>query len=414
MWSDATIGNTPSPTNLSAGTYTLTVTDANGCTATSSVTINGGANITITLTPTNGTCGDNNGSISTSVSGGTAPYTYAWNDATIGNIANPANLTAGTYNLTITDANGCSATSSTTINNGSAVTVTLTPTDVTCGGANDGSITSTISGGTAPYTYAWSDVTIGNIGNPTNLAAGTYSLTVTDANGCTATASATINDGPIITISLTPFNSTCGGLDEGRILSAVSGGTAPYVYAWSNGATTDSVTNLAAGLYELTVTDANGCTATATTTINDGANINLTLTPVHPNCLGGNDGNINSNVSGGEAPYTYNWSNGATTDAISNLTAGDYALTITDANGCTVIGLATVNDGATINLTLTPTAPLCAGVNDGSISSSVSGGTAPYTYNWSNGTNGVPTLTNLLALMLILGATEEIPQPSII
>jgi len=169
VWSDATIGNTPSPTNLSAGTYTLTVTDANGCTATSSVTINGGANITITLTPTNGTCGDNNGSISTSVSGGTAPYTYAWNDATIGNIANPANLTAGTYNLTITDANGCSATSSTTINNGSAVTVTLTPTDVTCGGANDGSITSTISGGTAPYTYAWSDVTIGNIGNPTNL-----------------------------------------------------------------------------------------------------------------------------------------------------------------------------------------------------------------------------------------------------
>ena len=395
---DDSTSATPTYSMMMPGTYQILVTVTQGnCVTKDSTMITIMDAPELTLTPTDGTCGAINGSIATTVRGGTAPYTYVWSDSTIGNITNPINLVAGNYDLTVTDANGCSATGSSTINNGSNIIVSLTPTGVICGGGSDGSINSTITDGTAPYTYVWSDSTIGNIANPINLAAGNYDLTVTDANGCSATTNTTINDGSTITILLTPFNSTCGGVDAGRILSMVSGGTAPYSYNWSNGATTDSIINLAAGLYELTVTDANGCTVTTNTTINDGANINLTLTPVSPNCIGGNDGSISSSISGGLAPYTYNWSDSTSSDAINNLTAGDYALTVTDANGCTVIGLATVDEGATISLTLTPTAPLCTGMNDGSISSSVSGGTAPYTYNWSNGTNDVPTLTNLLA-----------------
>ena len=276
--------------------------------------------------------------------------------------------------------------------------LTSFPPIIACSGMNQGSINAIVNGGTAPYNYIWSDNTIGNIPNPNNLAAGNYGLIVVDANGCTATDSVTINDGVIITINLTPTNSVCGGSDAGSINSIVSGGIAPYTYSWSNGATSDTIGNLTAGIYEVTVTDFNGCQGVANTTVNDGANINITLIPTPPHCIDGNDGIIASDISGGTAPYTYNWSNGTNdVPTLTNLVAGTYSLTVTDANGCTVIGTATVNDGATIMVTLTPTAPLCAGVNDGSISSSVSGGTAPYTYNWSNGTTDVPTLTNLLA-----------------
>jgi len=391
---------TPTYSMMMPGTYQILVTVTQGeCVTKDSTMVTILSGPEVTLTATDATCqGVNDGSISTTVTGGTAPFTYTWSDTTIANVANPTNLAVGTYDLTVTDANGCATTGSATINEGALITLNLTATDIVCSGINQGSINTVVTGGIAPYTYIWSDNNIGNIANPANLAAGTYGLMVVDANGCSATDSITINDGITITINLTPTNSVCGGMDAGSILSTVSGGVEPYTYSWSNGATTDTLGNLAAGMYEVTVTDANGCQETAIATVNDGANISITLTPISPLCAGGNDGSITSNISGGAAPYTYSWSNGINNDSIlTNLTAGDYSLTVTDANGCTVIVTATVDDGAIITIILTPSAPFCAGVNDGSISSSVSGGTAPYTYSWSNGTTGVPTLNNLLA-----------------
>ena len=391
---------TPTYSMMMPGTYQILVTITKGnCVTKDSTMVTILSGPEVTLTPSDATCqGINDGSINTTVTGGTAPYIYTWSDTTIGNIADPANLAAGTYDLTVTDANGCATTGSATISEGALITLNLTATDLVCSGVNQGSISSTVNGGTAPYIYTWSDNTIGNVANPTNLAAGIYSLTVVDANGCTAIDSTTIADGVTVTVSLTPTNSVCGGIDAGSVTSIVNGGTSPYTYNWSNGATTDTIGNLAAGVYDVTVTDANGCQGTATTTVNDGANISITLTPTNPSCAGGDNGRIISEVSGGVKPYGYAWSTGTTGDStLTNLTAGTYSLTVTDANGCMIIASATVDDGAIITLTLTPSAPLCAGVNDGSISSSVSGGTAPYTYNWSNGTTGVPTLTNLLA-----------------
>ncbi|MFK7982726.1 MAG: beta strand repeat-containing protein, partial [Saprospiraceae bacterium] len=380
---DSSTSATPTYSMMMPGTYQILVTvSKEECVTRDSTTITILSGPEVNLTPTDIACqGINDGLISTTVTGGTAPYTYSWSDGTIGNVANPANLVAGTYNLTLTDANGCSTTGSATINTGTTMTLNLTSTDIACNATNQGSINTSINGGTAPYTYIWSDNNLGNIPNPNNLTAGTYSLMVVDANGCSATDSVTINSGVMITVNLTPTNSVCGGSDAGSITSTVSGGTAPYTYSWNNGATSDILENLVAGLYEVTVTDANGCQGITNTTVNDGTNINITLVPTTPLCLDGNDGTITSIISGGTAPYTYSWSNGINdVSTLTNLVAGTYNLTVTDANDCTVIGTATVNDGATIEVTLTPTAPFCAGVNDGNISSTVSGGTAPYTY----------------------------------
>ena len=396
---DDSTSSTPTYDMTMPGTYQILVTITRGtCVTKDSTMVTILSSPEVTLTPSDATCqGINDGNINTTVTGGTAPYIYAWSDNTIGNAANPTNLAAGTYDLTLTDANGCATTGSAIINEGALITLNLTPTNLTCSDMNQGNINSTITGGTAPYTYVWSDNTIGNIANPSNLAAGTYGLMVVDANGCSATDSTIIADGVTVSVNLTPTNSICGGIDAGSILSTVTGGTAPYTYNWSNGATTDTIGNLTAGIYEVTVTDANGCQSTTTATVNDGANINITLTPTNPLCAGGNNGTITSIVSGGTAPFTYSWGNGGSTDSLTNLVAGTYSLTVTDANGCNVIASATVNDGATIAITLTPSNPLCMGISDGSISSSVSGGTAPYIYNWSNGTTSVPSLTNLLA-----------------
>ncbi len=382
---------TQNRTGLAAGTYSVTVTDANGCTKTTSTTITEPTAITLSTVPTSSTCGSANGSISLTVSGGTSPYTYSWTGgATTQNVSN---LLAGTYTVTVTDANGCTKTTSATVNNTNGPTLSTTQVNVLCNGAATGSINLTVTGGTSPYTYSWTGGVTTQ--NRTGLLAGTYTVTVTDANSCTATIATTITEPPALVLTTTQVNVLCNGASTGSINLTVTGGTGTYTYSWTGGVTTQNRTGLAAGTYAVTVTDANGCTKTTSTTITQPTVLALSTTQVNVLCNGASTGSINLTVTGGTSPYTYSWTGGITTQNRTGLAAGTYAVTVTDANGCTKTTSTTITEPTAITLSTVPTSSTCGSAN-GSISLTVSGGTSPYTYSW---TGGVTTQNriNLLA-----------------
>ncbi|MBL7807167.1 MAG: SprB repeat-containing protein, partial [Saprospiraceae bacterium] len=368
---------------LAAGTYTVTVTDAAGCTKTTSVTINQPSALSLSTTKVNVKCnGGNTGSIDLTVTGGTPGYTYIWtNAATTQDISN---LTAGTYTVTVTDANACTKTISTTITQPSALSLTSTQKNLLCYGATDGDIDLSVSGGTSPYTYSWSNgATVQDLWN---IGAGTYTVTVTDANACTKTLSATITQPAEIILTKTITDVKCAGQSNGAIDLTVSGGSPGFKYSWSNSATTQDISNLAAGTYTVTVTDVNGCTKTTSATVNQPGVLTPTTTKVNVACFGGNTGSIDLSVTGGTSPYTYAWSNAATTQDISNLVAGTYTVTVTDANLCTkTVSTSITQPASALNVTETHVDVNCNGQNTGSIDATPTGGTTPYTYSWSNG-----------------------------
>jgi gliding motility-associated-like protein len=371
---------------LIAGTYTVTVTDANSCVSTTSVTITQPqAPLALTTSQVNVLCfGNSTGSINLTPTGGTPLYTYLWSNNALTQDIN--NLPAGTYTVTTTDANGCTATTSVTITEPQApLTLSTTQVNVLCHGANTGSINLTPSGGTAPYNYQWSNNT--SLQDPQNLVAGTYTVTVTDANGCTATTSVTIvqPQNPL-TLTTTQVNVLCFGNATGSIDLTVNGGTGIYTYSWNTGAITEDLTGLIAGTYTVTVTDANSCVSTTSVTITQ-PQAPLALSSTQNNgCFGSNNGDINLSVSGGVGPYAYLWSNGQITQDINGLSQGAYTVTVTDANGCVAQLTAIISAPlAALSLVETHVDVLCFGANTGSIDLSVSGGTLPYSYSWSNG-----------------------------
>ncbi|MBL7803242.1 MAG: SprB repeat-containing protein, partial [Saprospiraceae bacterium] len=388
---------------LSAGTYTVTVTDANGCTATSTATVTAPPALSLTRTVTNVSCaGGSNGAIDLTVSGGTTPYTYDWsNDGPESPDNDPqdlSGLTAGTYTVTVTDANGCTGTTTATVTAPSALSLSVTTTGSTCGQSN-GSVDLTVSGGTTPYTYDWSNDGPESPDNDpqdlSGLSAGTYTVTVTDANNCTATTTATVSsaNGPTLSVSVT--NVSCAGGSNGAIDLTVTGGTAPITYDWSNDGAenpdndTQDLSGLSAGTYTVTVTDANGCTATTSATISQPNALSLSVTTTGSTC-GQSNGSVDLTVSGGTTPYTYDWSNDGPespdndTQDLSGLSAGTFTVTVTDANGCTATTTATVSSANGPTLSTTKVDVLCFGGSNGSIDLTVTGGTAPITYDWSN------------------------------
>ncbi|RCU57309.1 hypothetical protein DU428_05785, partial [Oceanihabitans sediminis] len=345
--------------------------------------------IVITEESTNETCNENNdGTITLTVSGGSGDYSYAWTyngilDPNI-NTPNVNNLPAGTYEVTVTDNNtACNANTSITINEPDALASSITSEDVLCNGQAEGSVNLSVTGGTAPYSYNWSN------GETTedlsNIPAGTYNVTVTDDNGCTTTNSVTINEPDALASSLTSEDVLCNGQAEGSVNLTVTGGTPPYSYNWSNGETTEDLSNIPAGTYNVTITDDNGCTTTNSVNINEPDALASSLTSEDVLCNGQAEGSVNLSVTGGTPPYSYNWSNGATTEDLSNIPAGTYNVTVTDDNGCTTTNSVTINEPDALASSLTSEDVLCNGQAEGSVNLSVTGGTPPYSYNWSNG-----------------------------
>jgi|GEM_PF-1214577 len=397
-WNTTPVQTTRDLFNVGKGTYQVTVTDAQGCVATTSVTIDEPPLLVPTITSKDdpncyqGT----DGSAQLSVAGGTAPYTYSWNTTPVQTTRDLFNVGKGTYQVTVTDAQGCVATTSVTIDEPALLVATITSqSNVVCNGTPSGSAQLGVTGGTAPYTYLWSDGSTAQ--NLSGVKAGTYTVTVTDAQNCTATTSVTITQPALLLASVRNKGDVfCHGGSNGYINMGVRGGVQPYTYSWSNGATTQNLSGLAAGTYTLTVTDAQGCIATASASITQPEKlVGSLVSTTNVSCFGGTDGTVTISVTGGTttSPYNFSWSNGATTQNLANVPAGSYTVTITDANLCTTTVSATVTQPQeALSVTVTNfTDVTCKGAGDGTVDIQVQGGTSPYTYSWSNGS----TLQNL-------------------
>ncbi len=390
LWSNG--ATSQSVTNLAPATYTVTVTDNQGCSEVSSTAVNAGAACNMSVNATSqdeSSPGANDGSISAAASGGTTPYTYFWsNGATTQTIIN---LAPGNYSVTVTDQLNCSATTSATIQ-GASCTLSATAQVInheSIQGANDGAAVVNVTGGTTPYSYLWSSgQTLASI---SNLPPATYTVTVTDANGCTDVSSISINAGVScnLSLSLSAQHESVAGANDGTITSNVSSGAAPYNYAWSNNASTQHLVGLSPGNYSLTITDQNGCTVQATTTVNAGnCSLSLNITTQDETSAGQNDGSASVSANG-QAPYSYQWSNNQTGSSIQNLAPSTYVVTVTDNNGCQEIGFAVINAASgsgTCSLSVSISGQNAnIGASDGAATATANSGTAPYTYVWSNG-----------------------------
>ncbi len=378
-------------TSLCAGTYQVTVTDGLGCSADAAFSIGEPDSISVALSITQAiTChGATDGSVSSTVTGGTAPYTYLWSNGQTD--ANLTDVGAGTYTLTVTDAADCTAEASISLTAPDAMEVDLTITqEVACNGTTDGSVSSTVTGGTAPYTYLWSNGQTG--ANLTDVGAGTYSVTVTDAADCTAEASIALTAPDAMTVDLIITQEVaCSGATNGSVSSTVTGGTAPFSYLWSNGQTSADLTNIGAGTYSVTVTDAADCTAEASITLSESSSLEVELSLVQSvSCFGEEDAAVESSVTGGISPYDYAWSTEATTANISGLGAGDYFLTVTDDAGCSTVAQITITQPDVLNVGITLNQGIsCFGDNEASITAHALGGTASYSFIWNTGANSV-------------------------
>lgn len=389
IWSNGM--TTASIVGLLPGNYGLTVTDLNACAATSSINITEPSAISLSLFKSDIAChGDASGSATSTVSGGTAPYNYSWSNG--GTTANLNGLLAGTYVLTLTDANGCTEIDSVTIVEPPFTLVTASILAITCAGQSDGGIFLSVSGGTAPYTFQWS--TGASSSSIIGLGQGNYAVTITDAALCTETWQLYLSEPPPLTLSLNQTNLSCTNQNNASVSSLVNGGTAPYSYLWSNGSTSASISGLSAGTYSLTVTDFYLCSASATAIIVQEAALLIQVQASNVSCFGQGNGSAIVNVLQGTPPFTYQWSNGAQTAGISNLGPGNYSVTVTDSAGCSHTGLASIAQPGTLSVGFTTTQVSCFGGNDGSATVIPNGGTAPYTYQWSNGMT-TATISNI-------------------
>ncbi|WP_171032512.1 PKD domain-containing protein [Winogradskyella algicola] len=379
---------------LEPGTYAITVTDANTCGPISSTfVIEEPPLLDVTLqSQTNVICfGDATGAIEVSTVGGRPDYTYSWTgpNGFTSTTANIANLLAGTYALTVTDSSDCTDTLSVTIIQNDQITIDVTTTEIECYGDNDASITiNNISGGVAPYDVAWSNFGTGM--SQTNLSAGTYTITITDAEDCVRAFPIVIDEAPIFLIDPVVTQISCAGEDDASIVLNFQGGLDPITVVWDDDTSAGvERNNLAPGTYSVTITDGTPCVIQESFTIFNILPLQLSANVTDAlDCDDPNSGAINLLIQGGTPPFSVSWSNGATTEDLTAIPPNTYVVTVTDANACSIEGSWDVNRFEPLTLDVDTQSEVDCDTKtvNQTFVAMASGGVPPFTYNWSSGT----------------------------
>ena len=389
----ATFQSSNSFINLSLGAYDVVIKDANGCQklGIENVLSNGGPSI-ITININQPTCfGANDGSIVIAASGGGLSYSidgganYATNSPeTLGFFQSKG---PGSYSVYVKDSNGCQTFQVVTLSQPNQINTLIFGNNAGCGSSN-GSASVLATGGDGNFSYLWDDANNQAASSASNIPAGLYHVTVTDASGCYVVDSIFIGNTGGPSVFLVSSNTLCNNDSSGQISTNVSGGTAPYTYLWDDGTsqTTSSATGLSVGTYLCQVTDNNGCVAFGNASVNEPELLTGNLTVVQASC-GNNNGAVISNIYGGTSPYTYLWNDGnnQTTSVVVNLSAGQYTVDITDANGCLFSSMEEIFSSDSIFVTSIITNSSCNTTADGGVEITVTGGFPPYLIDWSTG-----------------------------
>ena len=386
----------PNATTADAGTYSLIITlgtCASTNTAEVSVTVN---SLPSASASSNSVVCEGQDLILTATGG--SVYTWTGPNGFVGSsdvetISGATLTNGGTYDVTVTDANGCENTAQTTVTISAGPSLTISGNDISCFGDTDGDA-EVVATGDGPFSYSWSP-SGGTGAIATGLGQGGYTVLVTDNNGCTSTENITINEPTELTISTSFTNSSCT-VNDGTATVNAAGGTGAYTYNWSSGGTTDIETGIGAGIYTIIVTDGNGCTAQENVTVGSVNGPTLTLVSWEDiSCFGASDGNAEVEATGGTPGYTYNWTPSGGSNAIANgLDAGTYTATVTDNAGCTAFVEVEIIEPDALNISGNATDANC-GLNDGAITAIVTGGTGSYTYTWTPNSGNTAALSGL-------------------
>jgi gliding motility-associated-like protein len=381
QWSNNTTTAAITVAPTATTTYIVIATDANNCTASASGTVTVNPLPVVTITPASpAVCIGNSATLT---AGGGTSYTWSTGDNTAAVTVTPA--ATATYSVTATDANTCTATGSATVTVNPLPVPVVNPATATVCAGTPASLTA--SGGNS-YNWSTGDNTAALTVTP--IATTTYTVTVTDANTCSATTDATVTVNPL---PVPVINQASTTICAGQSTSLTASGAVGYLWSTNETTATINVTPATTTTYTVTAADANTCTATASATVTAVPVMVVVATPVNASCYGSNDGAVNLSVSSGQSPYTYAWDNGSTSRDIAALAPGTYNVIVTDDAGCTATGTATVTEPAALVYSSTFVNPSCATVPDnGSILTTVSGGTTPYTYVWSDGSNAAQLL----------------------
>lgn len=375
--------------NLSPGNHFVIVQDIDGCRDSVFFSIQQptqltlGLNITQAVSCFNG----NNGVVTATPQGGNGGYSYTWNGVSSGANNVRSNLAPNTYQVVVTDSEGCTANSSINLANPAQLMLSIDSQDPNCFNTQDGQALAVASGGTGQLNYSWTSGAQQALA--ANLAAGNQCVTVTDASGCTISDCVNlVAPPPLVITSITSTPVDCNGNNTGSAMVSASGGAAGFSYQWDDAL--QQLSSLAlfleAGTYTAQVTDANGCSVTGSVEVLEPASLALNVNTIAALCFDGADGQATAVVSGGVNPYTYHWNNNAATPTINGLTAGTYAITVTDNNGCEIQSSANVSEPATpVSVVVAQSFRSCFGEGNNAATAIASGGTGNfYTYAWSN------------------------------
>ena len=395
---DSYSATTQDLTDLSAGTYNVTITDANDCTTTNSFTIIEPVELIIADAglSTEIACFGDNGLIRVNITQATvASYTYALyqgdsvvQTTTISDLNYTFSAPAGTYEVRVTDANGCASSFTTELTQAEEeLLIDIEKTDLNCYNSNNGTITVTTTGGVAPYTFSWSDSGTGNFRD--GLTIGTYTVTITDSIGCVKVRTVEIENGDLFNIDPVVTPISCFGADDGSIELNLEGGVSPISFIWSDDSNAgQSRNNLPPGDYSVLIQDASGCEIQRDFTIIEPEEISIAAVVTNAtDCDNPASGSIDLQISGGNSPYIFQWSNGAVTEDISALIAQTYSVTVTDSKGCISEKEFTITrpDDLEIDLATNIYAVCESREVFQNNTLSISGGVAPYIIQWSGG-----------------------------